>query len=374
MLTRTLPSVAASRAVPRRTVGRACRRLMLACGLACLGPAAVAAAPATAAVAPAPVPAAPAPAAPAPVVPAAEMPASAASPSLAADCPPPLVVPPPAAFQDGLRTATDNGLLWRVRKDGHDSWLYGTLHVARFDWMFPGPNVFGALQAADRVAFELDAGDPDILARLQRAVAVDPAAPPLPAALEARLARDARAACVAPETLVGMRPEMRGVTVTMGGGRRHGLEAAYGVDMFLMGLAHGLRKDVRSLERPEDQAALLVSDDPAETVHTLERALDEVERGDADRQLLRLAGDWHDGNLDDLTHFADWCRCLDTAEDRANFKRLADDRNPGMARQLVAWHAEGKSVFLAVGTLHMIGPSGLPALLAKEGFEVVRVR
>jgi uncharacterized protein YbaP (TraB family) len=47
--------------------------------------------------------------------------------------------------------------------------------------------------------------------------------------------------------------------------------------------------------------------------------------------------------------------------------------NPGLARNIDALHAEGKRVFAAVGSLHMVGPLGLPALLRERGYKVERV-
>ena len=54
-------------------------------------------------------------------------------------------------------------------------------------------------------------------------------------------------------------------------------------------------------------------------------------------------------------------------------KRLLDDRNPALAERIDALHAGGAPVFAAVGSLHMTGPLGLPALLAQRGFTVERV-
>jgi hypothetical protein len=54
-------------------------------------------------------------------------------------------------------------------------------------------------------------------------------------------------------------------------------------------------------------------------------------------------------------------------------KRLLDDRNSGLADGIERMHASGQRVFAAVGALHMVGPQGLPALLAARGFQVVAV-
>jgi uncharacterized protein YbaP (TraB family) len=51
-------------------------------------------------------------------------------------------------------------------------------------------------------------------------------------------------------------------------------------------------------------------------------------------------------------------------------KRLLDDRNPLLASAIESLHASGRQVFAAVGSLHMIGPSGLPALLRQRGYKV----
>ena len=300
--------------------------------------------------------------------------ASAASaPPAAPACPP---QPEPVTNEDavaGLRDATDNGFLWKATKDGRTSYLYGTIHIAQRAWMFPGPHVLAALRASEVVALELDPTDPDIIARLQRALARKPGAPELAAPLAARLRAQMLAECIEPASLSGARPEMRAVTVEVMAGQRLGLQPSYGVDMFLASVAQGLRKPIRSLETPESQAALLVSDDPAETARGVEAILDELEGGKAPLILGRLAGDWRHGDLADLGGYGSWCGCLDTPAQRADFVKLIDDRNPLMADKIVRWHDEGHALFVAVGSLHMIGDLGLPQLLKARGFDVERV-
>ncbi|APW36135.1 hypothetical protein RD110_02025 [Rhodoferax koreense] len=272
----------------------------------------------------------------------------------------------------GMRTARDRGFLWRLEKDGRTSWLYGTIHVAKRNWMYPGPATRRALHDADSVALELDVLDPAIAAELSTAITARADAPPLPAGLARRVQAQAAAACLG-EGLGRMRPEMQVMTLAVLSGRARGLDPAYGIDVFLAGYARGLKKAVVSLETPAQQMSLLLSDDPAEVAQTVEDVLQSLESKNAGPQLDRLAGAWDEGRLADLENYADWCECLDTPERRKSYDALVIGRNPSLARHVADIHQSGHSVFAAVGALHMVGPQGLPMLLAALGFNVERV-
>ena len=86
--------------------------------------------------------------------------------------------------------------------------------------------------------------------------------------------------------------------------------------------------------------------------------------------LNRIAKVWTEGNHAELARFESWCNCVDTATERAAMKRLLDDRNPQLAAAIDNLHTSGTRVFAAVGSLHMIGPKGLPALLRQRGYRV----
>ena len=74
--------------------------------------------------------------------------------------------PPPAPtaeqWQAAQREARDVGLLWRLSKDGRDSWLFGTLHVGKLAWSAPGPALRQALARSDVLALEIDPTDPQL--------------------------------------------------------------------------------------------------------------------------------------------------------------------------------------------------------------------
>lgn len=287
-------------------------------------------------------------------------------------CPPAAQAPTPEQVQAAMKSARDRGFLWRVRKDGRTSWLYGTVHIARSDWMAPGPALLDAMRASDIVALELDVMDPDILERLRSGMAAR-AGRPLAAALVDRMKAQLKAACL-PEQLMGaMAPEMLATTLMVMSARREGLDPAYAIDALIAGLGRGLKKPVTSLETPEFQVSLLLARTPQEAQALVEQVLAELEHGRASPMLARIAQLWSDSRLDELERYEQWCQCVDTAEERALLRRLLDDRNPGLAERIDRLHAEGRRVFAAVGALHMIGPAGLPALLARRGYQVERI-
>ena len=304
---------------------------------------------------------------------AASVPAGASGARAAESCPP---QPVPLTQEDvraGLREAQDSGFLWRATRDGHASYLYATIHAAERAWMFPGPQVMDALRASETVMLELDPTDADTIARLQRALAPVAGDAPLPADLAHRMAAQARVACLPEQVLGSLRPEMGAITLEVLSGRRLGLQPAYGVDAFLAQLTRGAGKPLRALETPEAQAALLVNDDPAVTRRIVREMLEELESGEASRVLVRLAQDWRHGNLEDLADYRAWCDCVKTPEQQRDLVRFIDERNPHMAEQVVRAHAGGKRLFVAVGSLHLVGPRGVPELLRHEGFIVERV-
>jgi len=288
-------------------------------------------------------------------------------------CPPEPAPLDAKRLERDMRTAKDHGFLWQIRRDGRTSYLYGTIHLARAEWMFPGPRTAAALAASDTVALELDMLDPDMQARIVAALRGRDATP-LPEPLAARLERRFVAECVDAATMRTLAPEFQIATLMVLAARRDGLHSAYAIDLVLAGIAHSLDKVTVSLETPEAQAATLRMPTPAATIEFVTAGLDEVESGRARPLLVRLAKAWSAADLAELEGYERWCDCLHTAAERDAMKRMLDDRNPVLAAAIEKLHGGGESVFAAVGSLHMIGPNGLPALLARRGFSVEAVR
>ncbi|HYE39235.1 MAG TPA: TraB/GumN family protein, partial [Ramlibacter sp.] len=129
----------------------------------------------------------------------------------AAAQPAPGCPPPPLDLQklpvDELRAgARDRGVLWRLEKDGRTSWLYGTVHVSRVDWVVPGAFIQHALEASDVLALELDPADPELGRRLFAAGGDAGRQQRVLEGLQPRIAALAQRACLRPEGLAALRP------------------------------------------------------------------------------------------------------------------------------------------------------------------------
>jgi uncharacterized protein len=288
----------------------------------------------------------------------------------ATSCPPQATAPTAQQVQAAQAQAKDHGFLWRVTKDGRTHHLFGTIHVGKLEWAFPGAKLRTALADAQTVAFELDPLDPAVRSSLRGAGG---GSAKLPAALDAKLRREIQRACIPAQALAGMHPMMQAMAAMVVDAARDGLQVAYGQEFVLAGAAKARSLRTVSLETPERQLAAIIPSDPVQAERTLASTLEQMQSGLGRRVLLRMAAAWERGDLQEIEQYERWCDCVKTDDDRAMLKALNDERNPAMAERIEALHGEGLRLFVAVGALHMTGPTALPALLEARGFVVQRV-
>lgn len=288
------------------------------------------------------------------------------------DCPPVPQEPSQQQLAQGLREARDRGALWTLARDGRTSYLYGTLHVGRMAWAFPGPKLLQALRETHTLALEIDPSDPSLQAQMQ-AASGQAGRVVLSAAEQSRLDAQIDAACLPRDALRQMHPVMKAITVGVLSGRRDGLDPAYGQEFTLVGFARAQQRPVVSLESMSLQMSVLLPRDAAGARARFESLLGDLESGKGRSQLLRVSEAWALGDLDALGSLETLCACQPTAEEREFSRLVNDERNPQLARRIAEEHAKGRPVLAAVGIMHMTGPKAVTTLLAEQGFEVRRV-
>jgi len=281
-------------------------------------------------------------------------------------CPPSAVVPTQDQLQEAVRNARDHGALWRFEKDGRRGYLYGTIHIANLDWAMPGPTIGRALKDSETIAIEADPSDPATgagMAAPQKAHE----APTLPAAMLERLRRQAARACEPWEILAPMPPLMVVTRLTLLDARWDGLHTDYAIEAVLASFARKTGKNLATLETIAIQRAAIVGGTPAEQTVEIDQRLTALENGSARKAMTEIANAWSRGDLDILA------RLFDAPDARASLDRMAGARNPAIASRIDELHRDGRSLFAAVGILHMVGDSALQKLLAERGFTVGRV-
>jgi uncharacterized protein YbaP (TraB family) len=223
------------------------------------------------------------------------------------------------------------------------------------------------------VALEIDILDPAIQAEMANPskFGIKPLA--LTPALKTRLDTLAARVCAPVKALSSMHPMMQLITVTLFDVRFADLEIAYGSEIFLSGYARGANKPVASLESVELQMRALLGGEPKAMLEGIERSLALIEQGKSRPITERMINAWASGNLSELQDYQKWCECAATQADRKALQTLNDERNPKLAAGIDKLIASGKSVFAAVGALHMTGPKALPKLLQEMGYKVERI-
>lgn len=276
-------------------------------------------------------------------------------------------------FEDAARQPRNRGPLWRITKDGHSSYLYGTIHVGKAHWIAPGPLVKRALQQTDMLALELDPFDEAVQREMAQALlAKGPSR--LPEVLRARLQTLWKAACLPAEAMSQGPAEIQAMTLVLMAGRRDGLDPAYGSEMSLALIGRSTGRRVVSLETVSLQLKMLFAQDEAEAESLVQEWVSDLEADRARPVLLKTAQVWESADLVQLENYQAWCECARTESERKLMKKILDDRNPGLALRIHELHGEGRKLFAAVGALHMSGPQGLPALMAARGYKVEYLR
>jgi uncharacterized protein len=291
----------------------------------------------------------------------------------ASACPPVAQAPTPEQLQTGLREARDRGALWRLQRDGRTSYLYGTVHIGRLAWAFPGPQLLRALQETQVLAVEINPLAPGMQAQLTGAGSGGGAALVLTDRDRERLRAQADLACVPRERFDPLPPLLQLLALVSLSARHDGLDPSFGQEFTLLGFAQATQRPVVELETAALQTQALFGSQPADLRESFDTALAELETGRTRADLVRTATFWEQGDLDQLGRLEALCACTPTEAQRQAMKRINDDRNPGLARRIAEEHAKGKPLLAAVGLLHMTGPKALPALLEADGFRVERI-
>ncbi len=265
--------------------------------------------------------------------------------------------------------------LWTVeRGDGAAQViLLGSVHLLRADDLPLPDEIHEAYERAGRLVMELDPAElapGTSQAALQRIGITSPggSAAELLSAEEWRLAETLAAeAGVDLQAVAPFEPWFGAIVLYTSALIASGYDPALGVDQQVAGWAARDAKPVTGLETLDEQLLLFKQLGAQTQREMLLKTLEELVAMEADTEALITQ--WRTADLSALT------RRLET--DFRNYEELREsivvDRNRNWLPAVEALLDQGGTSLVVVGTLHLVGPEGLPALLEKRGFRVTVV-
>jgi uncharacterized protein YbaP (TraB family) len=281
-----------------------------------------------------------------------------------------LCLPNAASAQAQLATIPANPALWVVHSKTSTAYLFGSIHLLPANVNWHSPRLDSAMESADIFYFETsldDAGKADALEFVRKNGAL-PAGTTLRSILgKTTLADYERAlekAHVAPETLDGDRPWLAAIALDVAYLQQMHYVVADGVDQQIFAYAKAHGKTVRAFETAEQQLSLFIPKD-----QKLELAEFDIEMKDLQteqEEIGSMVDAWGAGDAKAVGRLV----TKDMEKEPEAKKILIDDRNHNWIKDFDIMLAGSGTYFVTVGTGHLVGPHGVPALLRAKGYKV----
>lgn len=272
----------------------------------------------------------------------------------------------------------DRGALFKVSANGHTMYLFGTMHVG-VDAFYPlEPRIEQAVAGASALALEIDSSrDPAAMAKVigqhglnaQGVSLYDQMPPELRQRLEKVLGR----AGIAAGAVAGFRPWLVATMLALSEYGAQGFRPDLAVDLHLSQLARASGVPIVELESVESQLSLFGSLSQAEQLQFLEEVVGMIEQGKQAAEVRQVVDAWSSADKAGLEAIAQRIEQDKTLSGRFLQKVLLEERNVKMAEKLAQLLAQKNNSVAAVGVLHLVGKTSVPALLRARGMAVERV-
>jgi uncharacterized protein YbaP (TraB family) len=261
--------------------------------------------------------------------------------------------------------------MWVVRDKDSTLYLFGTMHALSAETVWNGPAVKSAMARSEEVWFETELPtDPAAMQAIIMQFGLDKAKPLSSKLTSAEMATFSEAIGklgMKIEQVDAMRPWFAAMSLAGLPLMEAGYDQANGADPLLLAAAEASGKRIRTFETPEQQMRFFADLPPEVELGLLRETLKSYKDGPAELRKMEAAwarGDdqavWSVGGAPMKTQFP------------AVYAALISDRNQKWADVIVK-ELKGKGTdFIAVGSLHLVGPDSVQSLLKSRGYSVQR--
>jgi uncharacterized protein YbaP (TraB family) len=267
------------------------------------------------------------------------------------------------------------GSLYRVRYQDHTTYLLGTLHVGRPEFFPLEVRVTQALSEAEVLALEFDLRDTAALQSAVQKYGLYPKHDTIDHHLSVdnvkRLQSTLQLYSIAFEAIAHMKAWMVAILLEGAALEQQGYHTDLATETYLTAAVQG--KPVLSLESAELQLSLFDSMTEKQQEQYLSENLDEIQSGEMRKKTKEMVDAW--ASADEKAFDGLLAEAQQDQSTTGNFflNMLLGKRNPAMANKIATILKQHKASFVAIGLLHLLGPDGVPQMLAKQGFEVTRL-
>ena len=283
-------------------------------------------------------------------------------PPVAPASPPPTLVP----------AVGGKAFLWEVKSKTNVVYLFGTIHVGKRAFYPLAPQVEEAFGKSQRLVVEADISNNEGMADVESVInykAPDSLDKHIPAALFGRLKTQLMRLQIPVEAVTPMKPFLIGGFLSIAEFAKLGYDMNLGVDGYLVAKAKDDKKPILELESQMGQLKMLNGMSPALQEAFLDNAVTMLETGKASDQVTGMVNAWQSGDvklMQDVTSAANkGSRMRDQLDDV-----LLHSRHEAMLKKIGVYLGGNVPHFVAVGSLHLVGPRGLVEMLKARGFEV----
>lgn len=268
---------------------------------------------------------------------------------------------------------TGKNFLWKVEdKDGSVAYLLGSLHVLTPEW-YPLSNTINKAFADSKVLIEEvdidETNDPAVMiAALAKAMLTDGKTLDQMVSPEiyAEVKRRAEKSGLPMVALQRMKPWLVAITLMAPTLQAAGFKPELGIDQHFFALAKssGMPRDALEtityqLDRFDSMSPKLQEDLLRTTIEDLDSEVNGVKE---------MAQAWAFGNVAEMEK----TNLKGLQESPELYQRLLVERNHNWVPRIERCVKEKSGCFVVVGAAHLVGPDGLPTLLAKQGYTVTQ--
>ena len=267
---------------------------------------------------------------------------------------------------------SDRGLFWKVEKDGRTSYLLGTVHAWKREWLPLNPTIEKAFAGSKTLVVELDAANMDMGSAVQRMLLAGSDT------LEARIGKSlyeqttAEAARLqVPEAAIAkVKPWGAMLVLAATKLQQLGFSPDTGIDNYLIQKANASGKRVIELESGDQQLAMM---DALSARLQIAMLSEFVANSDRTLQVINdIVSAWKKGDADAAFKLNQ--KGFDDTEAKREFDdKFLYQRDVAMTRKIEELLRQPGPHFIAVGSLHLVGPKSIVEQLKAKGYRVEQI-